>query len=317
VALRQPARPNFDSSHLTRLGLLAEVGSTPLIPLQRITRDLAPGVRLLAKAEWFNPGGSVKDRPARAIIQAARIAGELGGGRVLLDSTSGNMGIAYATLAPALGVPVHLAIPANAGQPRLNSLRALGAQLTLTDPLEGSDGARQVATHMAAEAPDRYYYADQYDNPANWRSHFETTGPEIVAQTHGSVTHVVAGLGTTGTSTGIGRYLRQNLPTARMVAVQPDGPLHGIEGLKHLPSSDVPSIYDPDVPHEQVTVSTEAAYAMTRRLAREEGLLVGISSGAAAAAAVEIAKGLTKAVIVAIFPDSGVKYLDENFWSAE
>jgi len=317
VALRQPARPDIHSSHLTRRGLLAEVGATPLIPLRQITLGLPPGVRLLAKAEWFNPGGSVKDRPARAILESALQAGKLGDRRVLLDSTSGNMGIAYATLAPALGIAVHLAIPANAGQPRLNSLRALGAQLTLTDPLEGSDGARQVAAHMAAEAPDRYYYADQYDNPANWRAHFETTGPEIVAQTHGGATHVVAGLGTTGTSTGIGRYLRQHLPTARMVAVQPDGPLHGIEGLKHLPSSVVPSIYDPDVPHQQMTVSTEAAYAMTRRLAREEGLLAGISSGAAAAAAVELAKGLTKAVIVVIFPDSGVKYLGEPFWSAE
>ncbi len=314
MALSKPAFSDVDSSRKTRAGLLAEVGHTPLIPLNQITRDLPPDVRLLAKAEWFNPGGSVKDRPARAIIEAAIRSNALGSGRILLDSTSGNMGIAYATLAPALGIKVHLAIPANAGPARLNSLRTLGAELTLTDPLEGSDGARQVAAQMAARDPERFYYADQYDNPANWRAHLETTGPEIVAQTDGNLTHVVAGLGTTGTLTGVGRYLQRQLPSARMVAVQPDGPLHGIEGLKHLPSSEVPSIYDPALPHRQMAVSTEDAYAMTRRLAREEGLLAGISSGAAAAAAVELARELTQAVIVVIFPDSGTKYLDESFW---
>ncbi len=302
MALRKHARQD-DNSAPARPGLLAEVGQTPLIPLHRVTRDLPPGVRMLAKTEWFNPGGSVKDRPARAIIEAAVKAGELGDGRILLDSTSGNMGIAYATLAPVLGIKVHLAIPANAGAPRLNSLRALGAELTLTDPLEGSDGARRVAAQMAAEFPERFFYADQYDNPANWRAHFETTGPEIVAQTHASLTHVVAGLGTTGTLTGIGRYLRAELPAVRMVAVQPDRPLHGIEGLKHLQSSDIPTIYDPSVPHKQLSVSTEAAYAMTRRLAREEGLLAGISSGAAAAAAMDLARDLIQAVIVVVFPD--------------
>jgi cysteine synthase B len=209
-----------------------------------------------------------------------------------------------------------LAVPSNAGAPRLNSLRALGAQLTLTEPLEGSDGARVVAAQMAHASPERYFYADQYDNPANWRAHFQTTGPEIVAQTQGSLSHVVAGLGTTGTLTGLGRYLRLHLPAVELVAVQPDGPLHGIEGLKHLASSDVPGIYDPSVPHRHMAVSTEAAYDMTRRLAREEGLLVGISSGAAAAAACQLASQLTQGVIVIIFPDSGVKYLDELFWEA-
>jgi cysteine synthase B len=296
--------------------LLAEVGHTPLIPLRRVTEGLPPAVRVLAKAEWFNPGGSVKDRPARAIIEAALQSGQLAPGRILLDSTSGNMGIAYATLASALGIKVHLAVPSNAGAPRLNSLRALGAQLTLTEPLEGSDGARVVAAQMAHASPERYFYADQYDNPANWRAHFQTTGPEIVAQTQGSLSHVVAGLGTTGTLTGLGRYLRLHLPAVELVAVQPDGPLHGIEGLKHLASSDVPGIYDPSVPHRHMAVSTEAAYDMTRRLAREEGLLVGISSGAAAAAACQLASQLTQGVIVVIFPDSGVKYLDELFWEA-
>jgi cysteine synthase B len=316
VALRKHAFSHGESPAVARIGLLAEVGNTPLIPLNMVTEGLPPGVRLLAKTEWFNPGGSVKDRPARAIIETALSSGKLADGRVLLDSTSGNMGIAYATLASSLGIRVHLAIPANAGAPRLNSLRALGAELTLTDPLEGSDGARHVAAQMANAEPDRFFYADQYNNPANWRAHYQTTGPEIVAQTHGTLTHFLAGLGTTGTLTGVGRYLRQQVSSVELVAIQPDGPLHGIEGLKHLPSSDVPPIYDPGLPNRQVSVSTESAYDMTRRLAREEGLLVGISSGAAAAAALELAQGLTKATIVVVFPDSGTKYLQEPFWEA-
>jgi cysteine synthase B len=316
VALRQPAFSHIEVQRHTRQGLLAEVGQTPLIPLLRVTEGLPAGVRILAKAEWFNPGGSVKARPARSIIEHALDRQELGQGRVLLDSTSGNMGIAYATLASSLGIPVHLAIPANAGGPRLRILDTLGAELTLTDPLEGSDGARRVAARMAADDPDRYYYADQYNNPSNWKAHFETTGPELVAQTHGGLTHVVAGLGTTGTLTGIGRYLRRHLPSAKLVAVQPDGPMHGIEGLKHLPSSLVPPIYDASLPDRQMAISTEAAYAMARELARQEGLLVGVSSGAAAAAAVELAHDIDEGTIVVIFPDSGLKYLDEPFWEA-
>ncbi len=294
-------------------GLLGSVGNTPLISL----RPLQVGaVEIFAKAEWHNPSGSVKDRPAAGILRAALASGELGGGRILLDSTSGNMGIAYATLAASVGVPVHLTLPANVGEARKGILQAFGTQLTLTDPLEGSDGARRVAAALAAEHPDRYFYADQYSNPANWRAHFETTGPEILEDTEGTITHFVAGLGTTGTVVGTGRYLREAAPEVEIVAFQPDGPLHGLEGLKNLPSSDVPDIFDPLVPHEILEVNTEAAYVMARRLAREQGLLVGPSSAAAAVVASELAERMDGGKIVAIFPDSGLKYLDQPIWSA-
>jgi len=294
-------------------GLLGSVGNTPLISL----RPLQVGaVEIFAKAEWHNPSGSVKDRPAAGILRAALGTGELGGGRILLDSTSGNMGIAYATLAASVGVPVHLTLPANVGEARKGILQAFGTQLTLTDPLEGSDGARRVAAALAAEHPDRYFYADQYSNPANWRAHFETTGPEILEDTEGNITHFVAGLGTTGTVVGTGRYLREAAPEVEIIAFQPDGPLHGLEGLKNLPSSDVPEIFDPLVPHEILEVNTEAAYVMARRLAREQGLLVGPSSAAAAVVASELAERMDGGMIVAIFPDSGLKYLDQPIWSA-
>jgi cysteine synthase B len=304
--------------HKTRLmasqaqRLEALVGDTPLIHLN----GLSSQVQIYAKAEWFNPGGSVKDRPALHIIQAALAAGQLKGGRRLLDSTSGNMGIAYATLGVPLGVPVTLAIPANASRERLTILRALGAELVLTDPLEGSDGALQVAQQMADEEPDRYFYANQYDNPANWQAHYMTTGPEIVEQTGGQVTHFIAGIGTTGTITGVGRYLRQYNPGVQILAVQPDAPLHGLEGLKHMPSAIQPGIYDPALPDRIVEVSTEAAYEMTLYLARHEGLFVGVSSGAAALAAQQIASELQEGMIVTIFPDAGYKYLSESFWEA-
>jgi S-sulfo-L-cysteine synthase (O-acetyl-L-serine-dependent) len=301
--------------NLPRTPLADRVGHTPLIPLSQVAKDLPSAGRILAKAEWLNPGGSVKDRPALSILQSALRSGALGSGRILLDSTSGNMGIAYATLAPSFGVRVHLAVPANAGKARLAILRALGAELTLTDPLEGSDGARLVAAEMAAAQPETFFYADQYANPANWQAHFRTTGPELLAQTQGGITHLVCGLGTTGTLTGTGRYLRQHAPRVQLVAVQPDGPLHGIEGLKHLPTSVIPPIFDPSLPDRTLTVTTEAAYEMTRRLAKEEGLLVGVSAGAAVAAALELAAGVDRGVIVAILPDSGLKYLDEPFWS--
>lgn len=295
--------------------LMDRVGNTPLLPLVRMTQGMAPGVEVLVKAEWFNPAGSVKDRPARAILLRALESGELSGGKTLLDSTSGNMGIAYATFAPALGVRVHLALPANASRARIGHLRALGAQLTLTDPLEGSDGARLVAAEMARADPNRYSYADQYANPANWQAHHETTGPEIVKQTEGRVTHFVAGLGTTGTIVGVARYLNERLPAARKIAVQPDGPMHGLEGLKHLPTSPAPPIFDPAAPDETVVVSTEDAYETARRLAREEGLLVGPSGGASVRAALQIAGSLDHGVVVALVPDSGLKYLDTPLWS--
>jgi cysteine synthase B len=295
--------------------LLAHVGGTPLLPLTRLAPGLPEKVRLWGKAEWFNPAGSVKDRPASGIVLDALHNGRLGQGQILLDSTSGNMGIAYATFGAALGIPVTLAIPANAGPARLAILRALGAELVITDPTEGSEGARVVARQMADEDPVRYFYADQYSNPANWRAHFDSTGPEVLAQTGGRLTHFVCGLGTTGTLTGVGRYLRQHAPQARLIAVQPDGPMHGLEGLKHLPTSHVPSIYDPTLPDETVWVSTEEAYVMARRLARVEGLLVGLSAAAATVAALRIAEAERSATIVVLFPDSGIKYLDLPFWS--
>lgn len=295
--------------------LLSHVGHTPLFRLRSVTQSIPDAVEVYAKAEWYNPGGSVKDRPAVAIIQRALEAGDLGTGRVLLDSTSGNMGISYATLGAALGIPVHLAIPANASRERLAILRALGAELTLTDPSEGSDGSRLVAAEILAREPEHYFYADQYSNPANWQSHYWTTGPEVLEQTGGRITHFVAGVGTTGTITGAGRYLHQAAPAVRVVAVQPEGPIHGLEGLKHLPTSLIPPIYDPTVADATEAVATEGAYAMARRLAREEGLFVGISAAAAAVAALRIAASLEAGVIVVIFPDSGVKYLDASFWN--
>ncbi len=310
-------------------GLETLVGNTPLLPLERIAGHLSPNrrgqarVRIFGKAEWFNPAGSVKDRPALNIIRAALAEGRLRSDSQsprdeqvrLLDSTSGNMGIAYATFGAVMGIPVTLAVPANASPERLAILRALGAELVLTDPMEGSDGAIRVAREMAAEYPERYYYANQYDNPANWQAHYATTGPEIFQQTEGQVTHFIAGLGTTGTLTGVGRYLREGNPSIQIIAVQPDGPFHGLEGLKHIPSAIQPGIYDPDLPDRTVEIATEDAHEMTRRLAREEGYFAGISSGAAAVAALKVAEELEEGVVVTVFPDAGYKYLsDKALW---
>lgn len=295
-----------------QLGIDAHVGNTPLLPLSKISSR----VKVSAKAEWFNPGGSVKDRPALNIIQAALAAGELPPGRRLLDSTSGNMGIAYATLGVQLGIQVTLAIPSNASPERMTILKALGADLVLTDPLEGSDGAIEVAREMASHQPDLYFYADQYNNPANWQAHYLSTGPEIIEQTSGQVTHFIAGLGTSGTLMGVGRYLRQYNPNLKLIGMQPDAAFHGLEGLKHMPTAIVPGIYDPSFLDQVIDVSTEAAYEMTLRLAREEGLFVGVSSGAAAVAALQIAENLDHGFVVTVFPDAGYKYLSEKFWEA-
>jgi len=294
------------------LGIDAHVGNTPLLPLNKLSSH----VNVSAKAEWFNPGGSVKDRPALNIIQAALAAGELPPGRRLLDSTSGNMGIAYATLGVPLGIQVTLAIPSNASPERMTILKALGADLVLTDPLEGSDGAIEVAIDMASQHPDLYFYADQYNNPANWQAHYLSTGPEIIEQTIGKVTHFVAGLGTSGTLMGVGRYLRQYNPNIKLVGVQPDAAFHGLEGLKHMPTAIVPGIYEPSFLDQVIEVSTESAYEMTLRLAREEGLFVGVSSGAAAVAALQVAENLDQGSVVTVFPDAGYKYLSEKFWEA-
>ena len=298
--------------------LTAHVGNTPLLPLQRLTRGLSPRVKVLAKAEWFNPGGSVKDRPALNIIRTALANGDLAPGKRLLDSTSGNMGISYATFGAALGIPVTLTIPASASSERFAILRALGAELILTDPTEGSDGAILVARELAAEKPDLYWYANQYNNPANWEAHYKWTGPEIISQTDGQVTHFVAGLGTSGTLIGTGRYLREHLPDAKIIAFQPDAAFHGLEGLKHMPSAIEPGIYDPTFADETLEVRTEDAHEMVLRLAREEGLFAGISSGAAAIAALRVAEHLEEGVVVTVFPDAGYKYLsDRTLWEGK
>jgi cysteine synthase B len=297
-----------------KTGLTSIVGNTPLLPLTRIAGDLWPQVQVYAKAEWFNPGGSVKDRPALHIICEAVDNGDLGNGRRLLDSTSGNMGIAYASLGASMEIPVTLTIPSNASAERLGILRALGAELVLTDPMEGSDGAMHVAREMAEAEPEKYYYANQYDNPANWQAHYRTTGPEIWGQTGGEITHFVAGLGTSGTITGTTRYLKEQNPGIKSIAFQPDAPFHGLEGLKHMPSSQRPGIYNPELQDRLLGISTEKAYELVRRLGREEGMFVGLSSGAAALAALEVAQEINQGIVVTVFPDAGYKYLTSDIW---
>lgn len=295
--------------------LTAHVGNTPLLPLRRLGRDLSPRVKVFAKAEWFNPGGSVKDRPALNIIRTALANGDLGNGKRLLDSTSGNMGISYATFGATLGIPVTLAVPASASAERISILRVLGAEIILTDPTEGSDGAILMARQLAAEKPHIYWYANQYNNDANWQAHYKSTGPEILCQTDERVTHFVAGLGTSGTLIGTGRYLREQLPHVKIVAFQPDDSFHGLEGLKHMPTAIKPGIYDPAFADETRAVRTEDAHEMVLRLAREEGLFVGISSGAAAVAALRLAEELEEGIVVTLFPDAGYKYLsDKSLW---
>ena len=299
---------------IERRGMIDQVGNTPLIRLERVTAHLPTAVEVFGKAEWHNPSGSVKDRAAAEILRQALDAGNLANGRTLLDSSSGNMGIAYATLGAALGVSIRLVVPGNINPIRKQLLQALGVELTISDPLEGSDGARELAAELAAQHPERYFYADQYSNPANWLAHYRTTGPEIVRDTEGGLSHFVAGLGTTGTLMGTGRWIKEQIPNASIVGFQPNSPLNGLEGLKHLPTSRVPEIYDPSLPDEILEISTEQAHAMARRLAREEGLLVGASAAAAAVAALEVAERLSAGTVVALFPDSGLKYLDEPFW---
>jgi cysteine synthase B len=292
--------------------LESRVGNTPLIRIRNLTAKLPSGVRVFAKAEWFNPGGSIKDRSALNIIRSGLQQGKLTSGRKLLDSTSGNMGISYATFGAALGIPVMLCVPANASPERIQMLRALGAELILTDASAGSDGAIVEARRLVAEEPERYWYANQYDNPANWQAHYLTTGPEILAQTDGEITHLVVGLGTSGTMMGTGRYLRAQLPHVQIVAVQPDAPFHGLEGLKHMGTAIHPAIYEPSFADRVLEVQTEAAHEMVRALARKEGLFVGISSGAAMAAALQVAGELNNATVVTVFPDAGYKYLSEH-----
>ena len=292
------------------------IGRTPLVRLRRFERE-APGVELYAKAEWQNPGGSVKDRAAARMILEGEASGALTRERTILDATSGNTGIAYATIGAARGYRVTLCVPDNASRERKLILRALGAELVLTDPLEGTDGAIREARRLHAAEPERYFYPDQYNNDANWRAHFDTTGPEIIEQTSGRLTHFVAGLGTSGTFVGTGRRLRRFNPAIKLISFQPDSPLHGLEGLKHMASAIVPGIYDASLADEDLRVATETAYTMVRRLAREEGLLAGISSGAALAATLDVARRIDHGVIVTVFPDGAEKYLTERFWTAD
>ena len=289
------------------------IGHTPLVRLHRINADV-PHVGLYAKAEWANPSGSVKARAASAMIRQAEESGELVPGKAILDASSGNTGIAYAMIGAARGYDVTICLPANADAVCQRTLRAYGAQLVLTDPMEGPDGAIRKARELHDEHPDGYAYLDQYNNPANWRAHYETTGMEVFEQTDGGITHFVAGLGTGGTFVGAGRRLRELNPDIELVSVQPDGPLHGLEGLKHMPSALVPGIYDEHLADANLPISTEDAYAMVRRLAREEGLLVGLSSGAALAGTLTVAERIGRGTIVTVFPDGGQRYLDASVW---
>ena len=288
------------------------IGHTPLVRLPRF--EPTTGVEIYAKLEMYNPGGSVKDRAALAMVLEGERTGRLGRGKILLDATSGNTGIAYAMLGAARGHRVRLCVPTNVTPERKRLLRVYGADLVLTDPMDGSDGAIRQVRAIYERDPHRYYYPDQYSNPANWRAHFDTTGVEILEQTHGRVTHFVAGLGTSGTFMGTGRRLKQDRPGVTLVSVQPDSPFHGLEGLKHMASALVPAIYDPALADIDARVSTDEAHELTRRLAHEQGLFVGPSSGAALAAARQIAGTITEGVIVAMFPDGGDRYLSDALW---
>ena len=295
---------------------LERIGNTPLLQLATVTRGM-PGVQVLGKAEWCNPGGSVKDRAAANIVAEARRLGQFGPGKILLDSTSGNTGIAYAMIGAAQGFPVTLCMPENVSLERKRILQAYGANIIYTDPAEGSDGAIRYARELYAGAQDKYFYADQYSNDANWRAHYIGTANEIWQQTQGRLTHFVSMLGTSGTFVGTTRRLKELNPRVRCISLQPDSAFHGIEGAKHMASAIVPRIYDPALADENIEIPTEASYKMVKRLAREEGLLVGISAGAAVVGCLEVASNLKKgqpATIVTILCDSGDKYLSERFW---
>jgi cysteine synthase B len=284
----------------------SSIGNTPLIRLRSITRDLPAGVEVLAKAEHLNPGGSVKDRPARWMILEGERSGRLKPGMTILDATSGNTGIAYGMIGAARGYPVTVCLPKNAGTQRKRILRSFGVELIETDPLQSTDGAQLVARELSARAPEKYFYPDQYNNPANWRAHYESTAPEIWEQTEGHVTHFIAGLGTSGTFVGTSRRLKELNPAIRAISMQPDSPFHGLEGLKHMATALVPGIYDPALAEENVEVSTEDGQEMARGLAQEEGLLVGTSSGANVFAALRLALSLPRgSVVVTILCDGG------------
>jgi S-sulfo-L-cysteine synthase (O-acetyl-L-serine-dependent) len=315
--------PKDASPAVSSLGhtLVDRIGNTPLLRLDALTADL-PGVALLGKAEWLNPGGSVKDRAASNIVAEGRRSGRFGHGKILLDSTSGNTGIAYAMLGAAEGFPVTLCMPENVSLERKQILRSYGANIMYTNAGDGSDGAIRLARELAAKHPDQYFYADQYSNDANWRAHYHGTANEIWLQTQGRVTHFVSMLGTSGTFMGTTRRLKELNPRVRCVSLQPDSAFHGIEGAKHMATAIVPKIYDAKLADQNLEIATEDAYAMARRLSRGVGLLVGVSAAAAVAGCLQIAQGLAlkrgqQAVIVTILADSGDKYLSERFWTEE
>src|SRR5579863_3887391 len=310
VAPKVPVHPS--------LTLLDRIGNTPLLRLAKVDDDI-PGVEIYAKAEFFNPGGSVKDRAGMNMILEGERDGRLTKDRILLDATSGNTGIAYAMICAIKEYRVKLCLPANASRERKQILTAYGAEMVFSDPGEGSDGAIRLCKEIYEADPEKYFYPDQYNNPANWRAHFEGTGREIIEQTGGAVTHFVTSMGTSGTFVGTSRRLKRDLPNVKCISAQPSSGFHGLEGLKHMPTAIVPGIYDPSLADDNVWIETEEAYAMCRRLAREEAVLAGISSGANLVAACKVASDLAKAgkrgVIVTVLCDGAYKYLSESFWT--
>jgi S-sulfo-L-cysteine synthase (O-acetyl-L-serine-dependent) len=295
--------------------LCLQVGNTPLVQLTRVARHVAP-VEVYGKAEWFNPSGSVKDRAGLNIIRTAEADGRLTHDKIILDATSGNMGIAYAMLGASLGYKVRLTMPMNVSPERKHILRAYGAEMVFTDPMLGGNGAIRKAQELYEAAPEQYFYANQYDNDANWRAHYQTTAEEIWRQTEGRITHFVTGLGTSGTFIGASRRLRELNPNIRCISLQPDSAVNAIEGWKYMPTAILPRIYDPSLADENVEVTTEDAQAMTIRMAREEGLFISPSAGAAAVGALQVAARLTNGVVVTIFADAGYKYMSDAFWNA-
>ena len=293
--------------------LLELVGNTPLIKMNAIGKEL-DGVEIYGKAEWYNPSGSVKDRAALNMIREGEKSGRLTPGKIIVDATSGNTGIALAMFGAALGYRVRIFMPSNASDERKKMIAAFGANLILTNPLEGTDGAQRKVRELVQHNPEKYFYPDQYNNPANWEAHYNGTAKEIIRQTNGAVTHFVAGLGTSGTFVGTARRLKEFRSSIQCISMQPDSPLHGLEGLKHMPSAIVPGIYDPSIADDSIEVSTEEAHAMIKRLSKEEGLFLGISSGANLAAALKIATTITSGVIVTVLCDDGSRYLSEDIW---
>ena len=290
------------------------IGDTPLLEIRKIAEGISPGVKIFAKLEGFNPGGSVKDRPALKMIQEGIQSGKLTPGKTIIDSTSGNTGIALAMIGRVLGYPVELVVPSNVSVERKRIIDAYGAKVTYSDPLEGSDGAIRLCREILHQSPEKYFKPDQYFNPMNSQAHYETTGPEIYRQTGGQITHFIAGIGTSGTIMGTGRYLKEKNPRIRVIAIEPEDALHGLEGLKYMATSIVPGIYHEEELDEKFPASTEDAYAMVYRLSQEEGILVGQSSGAAMHATMQIARKLRSGVLVTVFPDFGDKYLTTNLW---